>query len=307
MTGIREVFTRAFPDRPVESILRPAEGNRKETAIVGTEDDERVVIQRSMDPTTSATETRITREIASRTVVPVPSVIETGTIGTTGYHVMEYVKGDNLHERFTSLDTEDRARIAREFGRALGSVHTAFEFDRFGSITTTGEGLEATGETEYGLWLRRYAEAGIDALPPAFDGLRAPLRDAIRSAPLPETPTPRLFPWDLRPGNAVVADGRLAAFLDWGEPLAAGAGLSVAKTEYLLADWYLEKEDALRATFRDGYTSVRSLPTVTRPERITAILRSAVDSDGAVTRPGYPERDENEAVAFHREHLTKLL
>ena len=37
------------------------------------------------------------------------------------------------------------------------------------------------------------------------------------------------------------------------------------------------------------------------------IVRSAVDGDGEVTRPGYPERTGETAVAFHRDHLETLL
>lgn len=307
MRGIREIFSTAFPDYPVGSISQPEEGNRKQTAIVGSDDSNRIVIQRSNDPAASAIEARTAREIASRTAVPVPAVIESGAIGATGYQITEYIDGDNLHEHFTSLGGENRARIVRQFGRALGSLHAAFEFDHFGSVTVNDERLKATEEESYRPWFRRYSVAGIEALPPAFADLKKQLRAAINSASLPDTPIPRLFPWDFRPGNAVIIDDRLAAFLDWGEPLAAGAGLSVAKTEYLLADWYLEDEDTLRATFRDGYTSVRPLPTITRGERLTAVIRSAVDSDGAVTRPGYPEREGSDAVAFHRKHLTALL
>ena len=37
------------------------------------------------------------------------------------------------------------------------------------------------------------------------------------------------------------------------------------------------------------------------------IVRSAVDGDGEVTRPGYPERAGEAAVAFHRGRLETLL
>ena len=37
------------------------------------------------------------------------------------------------------------------------------------------------------------------------------------------------------------------------------------------------------------------------------IVRSAVDGDGEVTRPGYPERTDKAAVAFHRDRLETLL
>ena len=37
------------------------------------------------------------------------------------------------------------------------------------------------------------------------------------------------------------------------------------------------------------------------------IVRSAVDGDGEVTSPGYPERTGEAAVAFHRDRLETLL
>lgn len=94
------------------------------------------------------------------------------------------------------------------------------------------------------------------------------LRDVVSGLRGDTAPTARLFPWDFRPGNALLADGDLAAILDWEAPLAAPAALSVAKREYLVAD-------------------------------------SAVDSTGAVTNPGYPELDRNDAVVFHRRALER--
>ncbi len=303
----REVFTAAFPDRQISSTEKPDEGNRKETTIVTAADGERVVVQLSDDPKAAATETRLTREIPERTAVPVPNVIDTGSVDGTGYRIAACVEGENLHERFPDLGPERRARIARRFGGALASLHEAFRFDRFGRVASGGGRLEATGPTEYEPWFRRYAESGVDALPPAFDRLSEAILESIESVSFSASPTPRLFPWDLRPGNVVIEDGRVAAFLDWGQPLAAGAGLSVAKTEYLVADWYGGDRERLRSTFRGGYSSVRPLPTVTRAERLAAVFRSAVDGDGEVTRPGYPERTGNDAVAFHRERLREWL
>lgn len=303
----REVFTAAFPDRRIDSTEKPDEGNRKETTIVTAADGERVVVQLSDDPKAAATETRLTREIAERTPVPVPSVIDAGSVDGTGYRIAACVEGENLHERFPDLDPERRARVARRFGGALASLHEGFEFERFGRVTSVGGRLEATGPAEYEPWFRRYAEIGIDALPPELDDLIETLAGCIESVSFRTSPTPRLFPWDLRPGNVVVEDGRVVAFLDWGQPLAAGTGLSVAKTEYLVADWYGGDRGRLRSAFRDGYTAVRPLPTVTRAERLAAVLRSAVDGDGEVTRPGYPERTGSDAVAFHRKRLFERL
>ena len=75
----------------------------------------------------------------------------------------------------------------------------------------------------------------------------------------------------------------------------------------MATDWYVDDPGPLRAAFRAGYRSVRPLPAVTRAERLAAVVRSAVDGDGEVTRPGYPERTGEAAVAFHRDRLESLL
>jgi hypothetical protein len=121
-----------------------------------------------------------------------------------------------------------------------------------------------------------------------------------------QSPPARLFPWDLRPGNAVVADGRVTAVLDWEAPMAAAPALSVAKAEYLVAGWYADHPEPLRTAFVEGYETVRDYPAVRPVHRVAAVTDSAVDSTGAVTNPGCPELDREAAVAFHRETLADL-
>lgn len=306
MTRIETALEAAFPDRSVASIARPAEGNRKETAIVTFGGGERVVVQCVGDPVAFEAETRLMEEIAAGTSVPVPAVIGSGAVGSGRYRVTEYVEGHNLHTRVSSLESADGDRIARRFGRMLAAVHDAFEFDRFGDLAVEDGELSATGPSTYDRWFRSYARDGIDALPPAFDDLGLELSAAIEGRTPLVAPTPRLFAWDLRPGNAIAVDGRIAV-VDWGEPLAAAAGLSLAKAEHLVCEWYVDDSEPLRRAFRTGYGAVRSLPTVRRADRLVAVIRSAVDSDGDVTRPGYPERTGTEAVAFHRDRLRSIL
>ena len=306
MTGYpHEIVRAAYPDRAVTAVETPPEGNRKRTRVVTLDDGRSVVVQRSDDPAALATETRLTREIGDRTAVPVPAVLECGRDGADGCRIVEYVAGENLHARFVSLPAADRRRLARRFGRFLAELHGAFAFERFGDIAAADDGLRADGPADWPEWFGSHATAGIDALPAAFADLKPALREAVASPA--GDPTPRLYPWDLRPGNAVVRDCEVAAVPDWGEPLAASAGLSVAKVEHLVADWYVDDPGPLRAAFRAGYRSVRPLPAVTRAERLTAVVRSAVDGDGEVTRPGYPERTGEAAVAFHRDRLESLL
>ena len=162
-------------------------------------------------------------------------------------------------------------------------------------------------DSDWGTWFSAHAREGIAALPPAFDGVREQLEEAVAAASLPPNPPARLYPWDFRPGNALVTDGRVTAVLDWGQPMAAAPGLAVAKVEHLVADWYVEDGAPLRRAFRAGYESVRPLPAVPRAYRVAAVVRSAVDSAGEVTRPGYPERTGSAAVDFHRARLDALL
>ncbi len=303
---VREAIGSAFPSVSVASIERPAEGNRKETAFVTLADGRRVVVQLSDDPVALRTETRLTREVADRTTVPVVNVVADGVLEGRGYRVTERVEGENLHERFVSLSDGARRRIAGRFGEVLGELHDAFEFERFGPIVAADDGLRATGPAVFGAWLDRYTEQGVEALPDAVADLEGPIREAVGSSPA-RSPTPRLFPWDLRPGNAVVDGGEIAAFLDWGEPLSGSAGVALAKLDHLVADWYLEDGSELRTAIRDGYREARPIPDIGRGERVAAIVEAVVDSDGAVTRPGYPERTGGEAVAFHRERLVSAL
>jgi hypothetical protein len=131
----------------------------------------------------------------------------------------------------------------------------------------------------------------------------------LEGADIESAPVPRLFPWDLRPGNALVTDGCVAAVLDWEGPLAAAPALSVAKTEYLVADWYVGNDaaESLREAFRAGYESVRAYPRVGPAHRVAAVASTAVDSRGAVTNPEYPPVPRADAVRFHLQTLQTLL
>lgn len=308
MTGwVRRGLRAGGINASVASVERPAEGNRKETAIVSLSDGRTVVVQRSADPDALRTETRLTRAVDARTTVPVPTVVGHESIDGDGYRVVERVRGRNLHSRFKTAD--DRRGLARTFGKALAELHDAFAFERFGRVVADGS-LSARGPAEWDAWIERYAERWIAALPEPLADLDAPLRRAVRTQEADRddaVPTPRVFPWDLRPGNTLVRDGEIVAVLDWEAPLAATPGLGLAKLDHLVADWYVDDGSDLRRAIREGYRTVRDLPRVTRRERIAAVAEAVVDSDGVVTRPGYPERTGADAIAFHRDRLAALL
>ncbi len=286
----------------VEPIRR---GSRKRTAVARFEERGPVVVQVCDERTWLRTEAALLQEIREQTFVPVPPVLAAGTHDGVAYMLTAYVAGDDLHEKFTIVDGEARREIARWFGKSLGRLHEAFEFDAYGTLVLT-EGSFTAQHDDWETWFQEYGRRAIDRLPPAFDPLRGDLQDLF-ATPSESDPAARLFPWDFRPGNALIANNSITAVLDWEAPVAAAPALSVAKSEYLVADWYVDDPEPLRQAFRDGYTAVNDYPSIHPAHRAAAIAESAVDSSGRVTNPRYPPVGRDEAVAFHRGALEDVL
>ena len=319
------------PGRSVVSVESTEAGGRRSTLIVRFADADPVVVRGGRNEESGrsvATEGMLLAAITDATAVPVPEPLSWGSAtngsvetrdesqrrGDGAWIVTRFVEGDDLHGRFSGLTPATRRGIAAAFGRYLGELHATFQFDGYGRLTASDGILRSEGGPDDGRrgsdadawceWLVERGHESLDRLPAEFDDIAEAARTRLDAWSVETAPTPRLYPWDLRPGNALVADGRIAAIVDWESPLAAGAALSVAKAEYLLADWYVPAEvDALRRAFRDGYAAVRALPAVETVHRIVAVAETAVDSHGRVTNPRYPPVDRSEAVQFHRKHL----
>lgn len=316
---VRDVLAQAMPETGVAAVESADWGNTKRTALVALTDGREVVVQyRARDAGGLATEAELTRAIGERTDVPVPAVL--GVEQTDEYVavVTALVPGVDLHERFEALSLDRRVTIARTLGRHLAAVHDAFTFAGYGTVSIRSDTLAVTDPaTDWRAWLREYLGRALARFEGALADRAAPIRDAVarHRDRLPASPTPRLFPWDFRPGNVIVtdSDAAIAAVLDWGEPLAAGRGLSLAKAEFLLADWYADTDaaDRLRAAFLAGYRARISLPDgyerARQVYRLVAIAASAVDAAGRVTRPRFPMVADDDAVAFHCSHLDALL
>jgi aminoglycoside phosphotransferase (APT) family kinase protein len=314
----RAVLAAHFPEREVVTVEQVAEGNRRETVVVRFSANAPVVIQWTEASDALRTETALMGAIRSRTTVPVPETLVVGARDGLGYVVREHRGGNSLHTMVTSFDTGTRTRLVRTFGRYLGELHAAFPVDGVGRVSVTGGTAagNASGSGEWTVsapsvppkeWLIESGERAIARLPVPFDPLRDRLQACVRSVADQSPATARLFPWDLRPGNALVADGEITAVVDWEEPLAAPPGLAAAKARYLTASWYDVDTPRLREAFKAGYESVRPWPTVQPAHGVAAIAASAVDSDGCVTNPGYPPYDRGSSVAFHRAALERAL
>lgn len=298
---------RVLEESPIE-VTRINRGNRKQTAIARFEARGPVVIQVCSERTWLRTEAALLLKIRQRTFVPVPPVLAAGTHDGVAYMLTAYVAGEDLHERFTTVSAETRRGLARWFGKALARLHEAFGFDAFGRLSVSEETSSLTADrSDFSQWFRDFGRRALARLPPAFDPVRSDL-DALFDTPAVESSHPsRLFPWDFRPGNALVADGSVTAVVDWEVPLAGPPALSVAKSEYLVADWYADDPEPLRQAFRDGYAEIRNFPTVHPIHRGVAIAESAVDSSGAVTNPRYPAVGREEAIAFHLDALEAVV
>jgi hypothetical protein len=313
----QRVLDTQFPEREVAAVEQVAEGNRRWTAVARFDSTPPVVVRLADESGAFDTEAALARAVRERTDVPVPAPLAWGADGCS-YLVSEYRHGTDLHAEFAAMAPADRRRLAGAFGRYLGELHAAFAFDGCGELAVRGErptdSAAASGsgtaslaapETDPGEWLGEYGLAAVDRLPAEFDTLRDRLVDCLHDATA-ATPS-RLFPWDLRPGNALVADGELTAVVDWERPLVAPAALGVAKVTYLVADWYVDDPRPLRRAVREGYEEARPLPDIQPVHRVAAVADSAVDSRGAVTNPGYPPVGRVRAVAFHRDALRRAL
>lgn len=318
MTGLGEVFPEREYRRAAERALaavRPARpravdplgrGNRKRTALVRFDDRDPVVVQICPERRWLETESALLTRIREHTQVPVPPVLAAGETDGVAFLTTAYVPGDDLHERFADVPARRQRAIAETFGAFLGTLHDAFRFENHGAVAVADGSLTAQS-ADWREWFAEYGRTAIERLPPAFDAVRDDLRAVVAAHPRDRSPTARLFPWDFRPGNALVADGEVAAVLDWEAPLAAAPALSAAKAEYLVADWYVDDPDPLRSAFVAGYERVRPYPDVEPAHRVAAIADSAVDSTGTVTNPQYPELERDAAVTFHRAALADCL
>lgn len=312
---VAAVLDREFPARTVAETTPARRGNTKETTLVRFADGDGAVVQFAADADAFRTELAVARAVRERTAVPTPRILADGSLAGRPYAVAELVDGVDLHERFSRVSSATRRRLSRRFGRSLAALHESFAFEGYGAVRVdggsdggdAGAALRADGGESWPSWFDAHVREGIDALPAAFDDVRGELLTVLDGASFPRNPTPRLYPWDLRPGNAVFDGENVAAVLDWGGPLSAAAGLAAAKVEHLVADWYVVDGAPLRTAFREGYRSVRPYPEVPPIYRLAAVVRSAVDSHGVVTRPRYPELEGEAAVEFHRERMCEWL
>lgn len=174
--------------------------------------------------------------------VPVPALVGQFEIDDRQVIVSRHVAGDTVPRRIMrELDEESREALIRDVGSAAAALHTRCarpqRLDEGDLLTTYIERLHASG------WSRPVLEAAATML------------ERTR----PPTAEPAVVHGDLRFGNWIVEDGRLAAIVDWelarwGDPIADLAWMTLSPWRFggpgEVAG--LASTDTLFAAYRNG-------------------------------------------------------
>ena len=306
---IEQIVTRLRPDAGIEQVRPIGNGGRRETMEVQFRSWPTIIVQSAGSLDAAETELALLTRLDRETSIPTAPPIRAGQVGTQAWVATDAIDGVDLHGRFTSATPRVQRRLIRQFGAVLGEVHAMWESEHHGPVLTDGSGGLYVGDpASWTTYFGAYTAHHLSRLPAVFDDLRVELADALIAAPAAPGPA-RLFPWDLRPGNALCADDAITAIIDWEGPIATAPALALAKAEYVIARWYVSTDEGqkLVQSLHRGYETVRPLPAVAPAHRIATAMAAAVDSRGDVTNPGYPPVDDAAAVAFHRELLERFL
>ncbi|SMY11869.1 phosphotransferase [Brevibacterium jeotgali] len=206
------LLTRAFGASAAVTALAPvSKGASKrieiiEASVAGA--PQRAVLR--AEPTDDADPTGMEREAAAFRAagsagVPVPEVLlaDTGDGPIAAPHLItSFVEGESLPRRILrTFDREhghDGEAFAQRLGEIAARVHRA----------EVPDGLFDVKTDELEDWRAAFSEYGVDS--PAFELAFSQLADS----PQPDS-APTFVHGDLRMGNLMVRDGRVAAVLDW--------------------------------------------------------------------------------------------
>lgn len=186
--------------------------------------------------------------------VPVPicyGLCEDPTVNEVPFYIMNFVEGLVPHsaEPMKQLSMEERASFGHHVAQVLSDLHNtdveAVGLDQLGR-------KEAYLERQLKRWEKQYIATQTHDLPDMDESLR------LLHLKRPEQIGYSIVHGDYRPGNMLIADGKVAALLDWelctlGDPL--------ADMGYLLNTWAEEgeSEEATAPTSIGGFPSRQQL------------------------------------------------
>lgn len=260
------VFDDAFPGRTVESVSPsgPSWNDANSSVRVRFADGEEAFAKVATDGTGARITTeRAAIEYADRHCeVAVPTVLASGTAGSTPYLVTAQMAGQNFHRPWAEWSTAERAAEIERLGGALASIH-AREFDRHGQIAGGGAGgltVETASWTETLVTEieRERHLASTDRYDHYFDDVIEAVR--ANSAMLDRAPG-TLVHGDPAMPNVFRTDDAIG-FIDWEIAHVGDPAHDFNKVEDRLWDWGDDTVgERLVSAFRDGYRrSAGTLP-----------------------------------------------
>lgn len=190
----------------------------------------------------------VVRLVTQTTTLPCPECLASGRLRgddiPTHWALYEFREG-SVPTPFDELDEQRQRRLVRQTGEMLGELHATHQFDRTGGLGRTGDRL--TIQTPAGLYV---PERG---------------REIARHHPAcdPDDWQPVLSHGDLFPGNVLIKDETVTAFLDWGNAHVTTAGYALARAEMRFVDWFrfgTSRGTTLQDELCRGYTEYRPIP-----------------------------------------------
>lgn len=170
--------------------------------------------------------------VGSRTDLPVPAVVASGTDGPQGrWAIYDYLPGQPMR----GIRGEYRRRLIRAAGAVLGRLHSQLSQNRLGRLGRRDDKLVVVPggilETPLGRWLGATADR-----------------------------QPVLHHGDYHPGNVLVTEDRITGVLDWGNAYVTDADYAAAVGELRFVDLIpTGRRQTLRHAFRSGYREHSSL------------------------------------------------
>lgn len=138
MDQVALVLEHAFPDREVDDVTStgPSWNDSNRTVRIGFVDGQTIYLKMATDGDGSriTCERAVIAYVSANCEVPVPTVLDSVTVGQVPYLVTAPVSGPRLLELWTDASVTERATLARQVGTALASIH-AVRFEDHGHIT----------------------------------------------------------------------------------------------------------------------------------------------------------------------------
>lgn len=200
--------------------------------------------------TDEVVEPLVIERIGHRTSIPVPQVLETGTLPNRRHPDNRWALYSHLDgftpREFDLLPIETRERILTEVGAYLAELHTTCTYEHFGAFGRDGEELQLkkVGLAEMVFWGHRLT----DVLGQVEEGEQSPV----------------LSHGDLFPGNLLIGDeGSILGIIDWANAHVTTPGDSLARAELRFIDWFRPEptdRTTLKVALREGYQRHCPLP-----------------------------------------------